>query len=322
MINETTNYPEPLPTGDLVASVDLGSNSFHLLLARKEKDELSIINRMGKKVQLAAGLDTNNHLDEEAQQRGLACLKLMEPFLEGLSESQVRLVATNTLRTASNAQEFISRAEAILGLPIKVISGHEEARLIYLGVVNSNPKVVGKRLVIDIGGGSTEFIIGEGKEPLKLESLYMGCVSYSNRFFTEGAITAEDFNQAFLAASSELLPIQKHFYTGGWQLAHGSSGSMKTLSLIIGKGKFASITLAGLRQMQAELLKTGNPELWTAYGVRTGRVHLVPAGLAICLAIFEVLGITSIEYSDGALREGVLYELLEGTKVLNKKSRT
>ena len=310
MTYESLNYPEPLSEGDLVASLDLGSNSFHLLLARKVKGELSIIKRLGEKVQLAAGLDANKQLSEEAQQRGLECLKLMAPFLQGLTESQVTLVATNTLRAAHNAKAFIDRAEEILGFPIEIIAGREEARLIYVGVVNSNPKVEERRLVIDIGGGSTEFIIGEGKEPLLLESLSMGCVSYLKQFFYDDLITASNFNQAYLAARGELLHIQKKFRNKGWQLAHGSSGSMKTLSLIIGKGEFASITLPALRQMYDELLENGSPEQWIAYGIRAERISLVPAGLAICMAMFDAFGISHLEYSDGALREGVLYELL------------
>ena len=317
MISEPTNGLETLPDnferlseGDLVASLDLGSNSFHLLLARKVKGELSIIKRLGEKVQLAAGLNTHNRLSEEAQQRGLECLKLMAPFLQGLTESQVTLVATNTLRAAHNAKEFIDRAEAILGFPIEIIAGREEARLIYVGVVNSNPKVTDKRLVIDIGGGSTEFIIGEGNEPQLLESLHMGCVSYNSRYFNGATITANNFQKAYLAACGELMYIQKRFRHHGWQLVHGSSGTMKTLSLIIGKGQLATIRLQDLKHMQQELLETGSPEHWTKYGIRAERVSIVPAGLAITLAIFEALGINSLEYSDGALREGVLYELL------------
>jgi len=310
MTNKPTTSLNTLSEGDLVASLDLGSNSFHLLLARKVKGELSIIKRMGEKVQLAAGLDTNNYLSEEAQQRGLECLKLMAPFLQGLDENHVTLVATNTLRAAHNAREFIVRAEKILGFPIEIIAGREEARLIYVGVVNSNPKVTERRLVIDIGGGSTEFIIGEGNEPLLLESLHMGCVSYSNRYFTNPLVTANDFQKAYLAARGELLHIQKRFLDKGWKLAHGSSGSMKTLSLILGKGNFANITLTGLKQLYRELLETGSPEQWAIYGIRPERINLVPAGLAICLALFEALNISSMKYSDGALREGVLYELL------------
>lgn len=307
---EPINCPKPLSEGDLVASLDLGSNSFHLLLARRVKGELSIIKRLGEKVQLAAGLDANGKLSEAAQQRGLVCLKLIAPFLQGLKEDQVALVATNALRTASNAQEFIKRAEAILHFPIKVISGREEARLIYCGVVNSNPKVLAKRLVVDIGGGSTEFIIGEDKNPLLLGSLCMGCVSYSNRYFADSFINTHNFNKAYSAALSELEAIKKDFITKGWQLVHGSSGSMKSLALIIGKGKLASITLAGLKQMHKELLATGSPEQWMPYGLRAERIGLVPAGLAICMAVFDSFNISSMDYSDGALREGVLYELL------------
>lgn len=301
---------EQPPEGALLAALDLGSNSFHLLLARKIKGELSLLRQMGEKVQLAAGLDENNWLDESAQQRGLEYLKLLSPFLQGMTESQVRIVATNALRAAHNASEFISRAESILGFPIEIIAGREEARLIYTGVVNTSPKTEGNRLVVDIGGGSTEFIIGEGRDPLLLESLHMGCVSYTNRYFNTPEITERRFHKARLAAMSELLHIQQPFRKLGWSQAQGSSGTLKALSMIIGKGDLAPITPAALLELEKDLLKAGSAHHWTAYGMKPDRVPVIPAGLAITSAFFEALGIAEMHFSAGALREGVLYELL------------
>ncbi|SFX20293.1 Ppx/GppA phosphatase family protein [Marinospirillum alkaliphilum] len=298
------------PDGAMLAAVDLGSNSFHLILARRLKGELSLLRRMGEKVQLAAGLDENNWLSEEAQQRGLDCLKMMAPFLQGLSENQVRIVGTNALRAAHNAEEFITRAEAILGFPIEIIAGREEARLIFAGAVHTTPRVEGHRLVVDIGGGSTEFIIGEGAEPRLLESLHMGCVSYGGRYFPGGEVTERGYQRARTAALGELLHIQQPFRKMGWQLAQGSSGTLKALSQILGKGEFAPLTPEGIQELEKDLLKAGSAHHWTAYGMRADRVNVIPAGLAITSAFFESLGITEMHYSDGALREGVLYELL------------
>ncbi|MFK7159741.1 exopolyphosphatase [Marinospirillum sp. MEB164] len=298
-----------LPDGTTLAALDLGSNSFHLLLARKMHGELNLLKRLGEKVQLAAGLDDQGLLSEEAQQRGLACLQQMAPFIQGLGEQQVKAVGTNALRAAHNSQEFLERAEEILGVPIEIIAGREEARLIYTGVVFTSPKIEGRRLVIDIGGGSTEFIIGDGAEPALMESLHMGCVSYTQRFFKQGQITNKAFQQARLAALSELLHIQKSYLGCGWQVAQGSSGSLKALSLIAGQGEFAPLTAKKLHELEKDLLKHKSADHWTVYGLRADRAKVLPAGLAIASAFFEALQIKEMHFVEGALREGLLYEL-------------
>jgi len=298
-----------LPEGSTLAALDLGSNSFHLVLARKIKGELSLLKRLGEKVQLAAGLDEQGYLSEAAQQRGLDCLERMAPFVQGVDECHVRIVGTNALRAAHNAQEFIQRAEAILNLPIEIIAGREEARLIYAGVVHTSPKVEGRRLVVDIGGGSTEFIAGEGGQPRLLESLHMGCVSYTQRFFADGKLNEKNYQQARLAALGELLHIQKAFVNHGWQEAQGSSGTLKALSLVAGKGEFAPLTPSSLRAMEKELFKTKSASHWTAYGMKADRAKVIAAGLAITSAFFEALNISRLDFAEGALREGVLYEL-------------
>ncbi len=300
---------KPLPDGTPLAALDLGSNSFHLILARIVKGEISLIKRLGEKVQLAAGLDDNHWLSEEAQQRGLACLERMAPYLEGLPESQIRVVGTNALRAAHNSDEFTRRAAALLGVPVEIIAGREEARLIYSGVVQTSARHEGRRLVIDIGGGSTEFIIGENLEPQLLESLHMGCVSYTQSFFPDGQVTEKAFQQARLAALSELLPIRKHFLGRGWTLAQGSSGTLKNLALVLGQGELATITPKGLHRLEKELIKAGSANHWTAFGMRADRARVMPAGLAIASAFMESLQISELHYAEGALREGVLYEL-------------
>ncbi|MDO9320895.1 MAG: exopolyphosphatase, partial [Pseudomonas sp.] len=174
----------------MIAAIDLGSNSFHMVLAKADHGEIRILERLGEKVQLAAGLDDQRLLSEEAIQRGLDCLRRFGQLITGLPEGAVRIVGTNALREARNCADFIRRAEEILGHPVEVISGREEARLIYLGVSHSSADTPGKRLVVDIGGGSTEFIIGQRFEPLLRESLQMGCVSFTQRYFRDGKITA------------------------------------------------------------------------------------------------------------------------------------
>ncbi len=200
---------KPAEAFPLIAALDLGSNSFHLCLAKANiHGEVRILERLGEKVQLAAGLDEERNLSEEATQRGLDCLRRFAQFISGMPQGSVRVVATNALREARNRSDFIRRAEEVLGHPVEVISGREEARLIYLGVANSMPDSGGRRLVSDIGGGSTEFIIGQGFESELRESLQMGCVSYTQRYFRDGKITPARYAQAYTAARPELMGIE------------------------------------------------------------------------------------------------------------------
>ena len=215
--------------GELIAAVDLGSNSFHMVVAREFHGEFRTLERRGQKVQLAAGLDEHYMLSEEAQQRGLDCLREFSQRLQGMDPAKVTVLATNALRAARNRQEFIERAEAVLGYPIEVIAGREEARLIYLGVAHTLADDMGNRLVVDIGGGSTEFIIGERFEPKALESLHMGCVSFTRRFFADGLITEAAFEQAVAAARQELLNIETHYKQLGWQNLGSRSSVVRCL---------------------------------------------------------------------------------------------
>jgi exopolyphosphatase/guanosine-5'-triphosphate,3'-diphosphate pyrophosphatase len=295
----------------ILAAVDLGSNSFRLQVARVEGDQLYMLDGLREPVRLAAGLTADKYLDAEAQQRALAALGRFAERLRDLPREAVRVVGTNSLRVAKNAADFIPQAEHTLGFPIEVIAGREEARLIYLGVAHGLPQSKHNRLVIDIGGGSTEFIIGNGLTPLKLESLYMGCVSFSSRFFPDGKITKQNLKQAELAARNELQTIVAD-YKGQWQQALGSSGTARAIAEILELNRYSKggITREGLDKLRAHLLNAGDVHKLNLQGLRPDRIPTLAGGFAIMYAAFCELDITHMDTALGALREGVLYDLL------------
>ena len=231
-----------------LAAVDLGSNSFHCQVARVVDDQIYPLDALRDPVRLGAGLGKDKRLDEASQERALSCLKRFGERLRGLDRHTVRAIGTNTLRVAKNAAAFLRKAEAALGFPIEVVAGREEARLIYLGVSHSLPASGEKRLVVDIGGGSTEVIIGVGYKPQKLDSLFMGCVSYSLQFFPDGRITKSAMKQAELAARTELQHIAASFSRGNWRQAVGSSGTARAIAEIMQLNGFEDgrITPAGI----------------------------------------------------------------------------
>ena len=296
----------------ILAAVDLGSNSFRLQVARVENDQLYMLDNLREPVRLAAGLGSDKRLDQEAQQRALACLERFGERLRGLPREAVRAVGTNALRVAKNAPEFLAQAEAALGFPIDIIAGREEARLIYLGVAHGLPQQEAPRLVMDIGGGSTEFIVGHGLEPMKLESLFMGCVSYSQRYFPEGKISKSGLKQAELAARGELQTIRLEFSRGHWEQALGSSGTARVLCDILEQNGYSEggITRSGLEQLRSYLLKVGDVQQLDLPGLKPERIPVLPGGFAIMYAAFCELGIEQMQPALGALREGVLYDLL------------
>ncbi|PNK60423.1 exopolyphosphatase [Psychrobacter sp. FDAARGOS_221] len=302
-----------LENDELMAAIDIGSNSFHLAIARLDHGEVRKIASMSEKVQLAAGLDENKFLSEEAQQRGLDCLSRFMGRLESVSADRLRIVATNALRQAKNADDFIQRANEILPKPIEIIAGREEARLIYLGVSHTNASSE-QRLVIDIGGGSTEFIIGQGFDPLLTESLQMGCVAFTQKFFESGDIDEDSFNNAIAAARKEILRISRSYQKAGWSSVTGSSGTIKAVrNVLVSKGwadDQERITYEGVKKLQQHLLKIGRVEDIELEGVKEHRKAVFPAGVAVLRAAMKVLGIETIAYSDGALREGVMYDML------------
>jgi len=294
----------------ILAAVDLGSNSFRLQVARAEGDQLYMLDGLREPVRLAEGLSDDKFLDAEAQQRALVALGRFAERLRDLPSVAVRAVGTNALRVAKNAPDFIVQAEHVLGFPIEVISGREEARLIYLGVAHGLPKSDDNLLVMDIGGGSTEFIVGNNLTPLKLESLYMGSVSYSTRFFPDGKITERKLEKAELAARSEVQSIAAD-YRGQWQYALGSSGTAKSIAEILEANGYSQggITREGLEKLRTRLIKEGDVNKLDLPGLRPDRAATLAGGFAIMYAAFREMEITTMQPALSALREGVLYDL-------------
>lgn len=305
-----------MPRTDLpfrqMAAIDLGSNSFHMVVASLVRGELRILDRRSEKVQLGAGLDARNRLSEDTQRRALVCLRRFAERIAGMPEGSVRIVGTNALRQAHNSEAFIARARKVLGHPIEVIAGREEARLIYLGVSHALADDRGRRLVIDIGGGSTEFIVGERFEPLVTESLHMGCVSYARRFFQRDAISPDRFEAAYTAARQELLPVRSVLAGAGWRSAVGASGSIKAVqSVIEGLGwSEDGIGRSSLERLRRRVVKSARADDLRLPGLEATREGIFVPAVAILCAAFDALGIEHMTHSAGALREGVLYDLL------------
>ncbi|MEX2475342.1 exopolyphosphatase [Marinobacter sp.] len=309
---------------ELLAAIDIGSNSFHMVVARLVHGEIRTLEKMGEKVQLGAGLDASNRLTEDAQQRALACLSRFAQRLHGMPQEAVQIVGTNALRVARNAQEFMARAEEVLGYPVEIIAGREEARLIYLGVSHTLSDDSGRRLVIDIGGGSTEFIIGERFEPQELESLHMGCVSFRNRYFADGKISRRQMDKAVTHAQQELLNIRQRFRSVGWQSSVGSSGSIKAIASVLASLKITNgtITLDAMNELRQRLVSMGKVEKLGDLGVRADRQSIFPAGFAILMGAFQSLQIEEMTFAEGALREGLLYDIVGRIRHEDVRERT
>jgi len=295
-----------------LVAVDLGSNSFHMVIARKIDGQIAIIDRMRERVQLAAGLDARGHLSAEAQERGLECLRRFGQRLRAAGGVRVRAVGTNTLRKARNAREFLKKAAVALGHPVEVIPGREEARLIYLGVAHTSAgNGTGRRLVVDIGGGSTELILGENFDAKRTESLHMGCIGWTNRFFGDGRLRREAFREAMTAALVELETIEQPFRKLGWSQAIGSSGTNTSIEAIIkANGWGDAITRDGLRQLREALIAAGRISKLQLPGLSQDRLNVLPGGLAILASVCKSLKIDRMQTSTGALREGLLYDTI------------
>ncbi len=297
---------------ELIAAIDLGSNSFRLQVGRIVNDQIYPLDGLKESVRLAAGLGRDKLLDDAAQLRGINALRRFNERLSGFSGDSVRAVATNTLRVAKNSPGFLLHAEEALGFPIEVIAGREEARLIYVGVAHTLPNPHRQQLVVDIGGGSTEFIIGKSFEPILLESLYMGCVSYSLNFFPDGRIDKRSLKEAEMAARRELQAIAHPYREAGWEEAVGSSGSAKALVEILVQNGFAEsgITREGLERLRSALLRAGSLDRLELAGLRADRLPVLLGGFSIMSAVFKEFGLERMVFSEGALRLGVLYDLL------------
>jgi len=297
---------------DLIAAIDLGSNSFRLQVGRIVNDQIYPLDGLKEAVRLAAGLSPDKMLDLASQQRGVGALQRFHERLRDFPPTRVRAVATNTLRVAKNAPEFLIRAEAALGFPIEIIAGREEARLIYVGVAHTLPDPHRQQLVVDIGGGSTEFIIGKSFESQLLESRYMGCVGYSLRYFPEGRIDKRAFKEAELAARRELQTISAAYREAGWEEAVGSSGTAKAIVEILEQNGLSAsgITREGLEKLKALLLRAGSLDNIDLAGLKGDRLPVILGGFAIMSAIFKEFELEHMVFSEGALRLGVLYDLL------------
>ena len=298
-----------------IAAVDLGSNSFRLEVGRVVDDQIYTLDSLKESVRLASGLQPDKSLDRASQERALDALSRFGERIRGLPPEAVRAVATNALRVAKNATPFLREAEAALGFPIEIIAGREEARLIYIGAVHSLPASDAQRLVFDIGGGSTEFIIGNGMKPLCLESLFMGCVSYSLRYFPDGHIDRKRMNEAQMAAAKEVSLIAHTYQKTGWREAIGSSGTAKAIAEILEQNDLnpsglSGITRRGLDRLCALMIKYERMDALPLNGVKSDRIPVLPGGIAIMSAILDTLNIEHATYADGALRLGVLYDLL------------
>ena len=303
---ETHTSPE-----DLLAAIDLGSNSFHLIIAKSEFGELRPVHALAEKVQLG---ETSGAamLTSGAISRGLTCLERFKQLIDSTTPVKIRVVGTNALRRAKNRQDFIEPAEQILGAPIDVIYGREEARLIYLGVAHTLSDDEDTRLVVDIGGGSTEFILGRRFEPIRLESLQMGCVSFGQAFFPDGNISKERFEAAYHRARIEISHIKRNYQKNLWAEAVGSSGTLRAIETLITAAGWREdgIDRDSLAQLQRLLLTFNRIDDIDLPGLSETRKGVVTAGLAITLGIFDGLQIPLMRTSAGALREGVIYDLL------------
>jgi exopolyphosphatase/guanosine-5'-triphosphate,3'-diphosphate pyrophosphatase len=300
------------PQLETYAAVDLGSNSFHMLVARREHGELRVLDRIREMVRLGGGLDKEGNLDPEVQERALNCLSRFGQRLRGIPAKNLRAVGTQTFRRLKYANEFLLASEQALECPVDIIAGREEARLIYLGVTQWIAQEAQKQLVMDIGGGSTELIIGEGFDPLEMESLQFGCVSVTNRYFSNGKITGKRLKKARRAVLAELQEIQSIYRRAGWQTAVGSSGTIRSAAAICQANGWCEnkITSKALEKLRLKALSFKTISDIDINGLSERRQPVFIGGLAILLACFEALGIKELVISPYALREGLLHDLL------------
>jgi len=299
-----------LRSTSLYAAIDLVSNSFHMLVVREVAGSIQTLTRIKRKVRLAAGLSADNHLSPEAMERGWQCLRLFAERLQDIPPQQIRVVATATLRLAVNAGEFIAAAQAILGCPVQVISGEEEARLIYQGVAHTTGGDE-RRLVVDIGGASTELVTGIGAQATSLNSLSMGCVTWLERYFSDRNLAQENFDEAEKAAREVLRPVADELRYHGWKVCVGASGTVQALQeIMMAQGMDERITLAKLQQLKQRAIHCGRLEELEIEGLTLERALVFPSGLAILIAIFTELNIQCMTLAGGALREGLVYGML------------
>jgi exopolyphosphatase/guanosine-5'-triphosphate,3'-diphosphate pyrophosphatase len=294
------------------AAIDLGSNSFHMKVAHAEEHGITVIDRERDMVRLAAGLDASGLLTPEASERALGCLARFGERLRGLKPDNVRIVGTNALRKAKNSREFIAKAEQALGFSIEIISGIEEARLVYLGAAQSLQGDRGRRLVVDIGGGSTEIIVADKSDPVFLESLYMGCVSSSEKFFPNGEINRLRMRRAILSAHLELEPHIAALKALSAKDIIGTSGTARAINNVIMENGWSDtgITRKGLKKLVKKIVKAGHSDNLKLSGLSEERRPVFAGGVAVMMGIFKALDLEFMRVSEGSLREGVLHDLI------------
>ncbi len=299
-----------------LAAIDLGSNSFHMIIANVVDGNIVVVDRIRDSVRLAAGLDENRNITAEARERALECLRQFGQRLQGLPPDAVSAVGTNTLRKAKNSNEFLKAAHQALGYEIETITGLEEARLIYLGVAHSMAGAEGRRLVVDIGGGSTELIVGEKFSTLYRESLYMGCVSLSRKWFANGKLTSQKFRSARIQAMLELRSVQDFYSSLGWQTAIGASGTIKSIGKVSEQMGWSDtgITADSLANIRDAMLEAGDIKHLRLKGLSDERLPVFPGGVIVLSAVFEALKIERMLVSDGSLREGLIYDQVDRTR--------
>ena len=306
-----------------IAAIDLGSNSFHMVVAQVFEQHLQLVSRHKQKVRLGDGLDANLNLSESAIQRGLDCLELFAERLTDFELDDVRVVATHTLRKAKNSRVFLERAKKAFPFPIEIIAGKEEARLIYNGVEHTQA-TSNSKLVIDIGGGSTEIVAGQGFTPTTMQSLPMGCVNFTQRFFADKILTPEKFAIACTAAIRLIEPVVNEYRSVTWEIAFGSSGTAKSIKeVLIGLGfTDGSITPQRLSYLKNRLCEFDTSDDINLSGLSDERKAVFAAGVSILSAVMDILDIKELHFSDGALREGVLYDMEERFKDIDIRTRT
>src|SRR5690554_2723638 len=291
-----------------LAAIDLGSNSFHMIIARWDNDQLVLLDRVREPVRLGWGLEADGSLSEQARERALNCLERFGEYLREYSSCSVRVVGTKTLRSLADSQIFLAQAKARLGHPVEIISGDEEARLIYLGVAHYLAPS-GRRILMDIGGGSTEIILGEGMQPLLKESLNMGCVAITKGFFLDGRVTEKSLRRAQIACLQELEPVSEAFTEKGWDEVLGASGTIKAVAKVCQAAGWTdgTITRECLDKIVQSYRQHGSTDLKLP-GLSDDRQAVFLGGVLVLAALFESLQLTTMVAAEWALREGLLYD--------------
>ncbi|HEV2110628.1 MAG TPA: Ppx/GppA phosphatase family protein, partial [Gammaproteobacteria bacterium] len=308
----------------VLAAVDLGSNSFHLLVARVTGRRILVLDSMREMLRFGSGLDARGRISQRAEARALACLKRFGDRLSGYNPEYVRAVGTNTLRRARDTRPFLAEGGRMLGHPVEVISGIEEARLIYRGVCAYMPPTRERRLVVDIGGGSTELIVGQGNEPSHMESLAVGSVAVTDQYFLRGGATLKNYQAALLSARRRLEPVEASLRRSGWSRVLGSSGTIRAVGNVLDELGWSRghIRREALLRLADHLVQSRHVRRFELPGLKAERAPVFAGGVAVLQAVFEALDLQRMEVAPGALREGVLLDLVGRLKDRDVRSDT